>query len=119
MNLIGKNARKASIEKIDTKIKNKVLKKYTLLIIIMIFSLYSFSRYSNYGNDVPASIFFFILIINLLNVKKINKFNLEEFFNISIVSIFLFTLKPSMVIVLLLPLLIFFFSVGKFKILII
>ena len=32
MNLIGKNARKASIEKIDTKIKNKVLKKYTLLI---------------------------------------------------------------------------------------
>ena len=32
MNLIGKNARKASIEKIDTKIKNKVLKRYTLLI---------------------------------------------------------------------------------------
>tara|TARA_B100001093_G_scaffold452724_1_gene460956 strand:+ start:154 stop:1851 length:1698 start_codon:yes stop_codon:yes gene_type:complete len=87
------------------------------IFLIMIFSLYSFSRYSNYGNDVPASIFFFILIINLLNVKKINKFNLEEFFNISIVSIFLFTLKPSMVIVLLLPLLIFFFSVGKFKIL--
>ncbi len=32
MNLIGKNARKASVEKIDTKIKNKVLKKYSLLI---------------------------------------------------------------------------------------
>ena len=28
MNLIGQNARKASLEKINTKIKNKVLKKY-------------------------------------------------------------------------------------------
>ena len=32
MNLIGKNARKASLEKINTKIKNKILKKYALLI---------------------------------------------------------------------------------------
>jgi len=32
MNLMGKNARKASTEKINTKIKNKVLKKYTSLL---------------------------------------------------------------------------------------
>jgi len=32
MNLIGKNARKASLNKINTNIKNKVLKKYILLI---------------------------------------------------------------------------------------
>ena len=32
MNLIGQNAKKASLEKIDTKTKNKVLKKYVLLI---------------------------------------------------------------------------------------
>ena len=32
MDLIGKNARKASLGKINTKIKNKVLKKYVLLI---------------------------------------------------------------------------------------
>jgi len=32
MNLMGKNARKASIQKINTKIKNKVLKKYTSLL---------------------------------------------------------------------------------------
>ena len=32
MDLIGKNARKASLGKINTKIKNKVLKKYILLI---------------------------------------------------------------------------------------
>ena len=32
MNLIGQNARKASLKKINTKIKNNVLKKYTLLL---------------------------------------------------------------------------------------
>jgi len=32
MNLIGRNARKASVERINTKIKNKVLKKYLLLL---------------------------------------------------------------------------------------
>ncbi len=32
MNLIGKNARKASVEKINSKIKNKILKKYASLI---------------------------------------------------------------------------------------
>ena len=32
MNLIGRNARKASLEKINTKIKNKVLKKYASLL---------------------------------------------------------------------------------------
>jgi len=32
MNLIGQNAKKASLEKIDTKTKNKILKKYVFLI---------------------------------------------------------------------------------------
>ena len=32
MNLIGRNAKKASLEKIDTKTKNKILKKYIFLI---------------------------------------------------------------------------------------
>ena len=32
MNLIGQNAKKASFEKINTKVKNKVLKKYALLL---------------------------------------------------------------------------------------
>jgi glutamate-5-semialdehyde dehydrogenase len=32
MNLIGQNARKAALEKIDTKLKNKILKKYALLL---------------------------------------------------------------------------------------
>ena len=32
INLIGQNAKKASLEKINTKIKNNVLKKYILLL---------------------------------------------------------------------------------------
>ena len=32
MNLIGQNARKASLEKINTKIKNKILKRYASLL---------------------------------------------------------------------------------------
>ena len=32
MNLIGQNARKASLEKINTKLKNQILKKYASLL---------------------------------------------------------------------------------------
>ena len=32
MNLIGQNAKKASLEKINTKIKNKILKRYASLL---------------------------------------------------------------------------------------
>ena len=32
MNLIGKNAKKASLERINTKLKNKILKRYALLL---------------------------------------------------------------------------------------
>ena len=32
MNLIGQNAKKASLEKINTKVKNKILKKYASLL---------------------------------------------------------------------------------------
>jgi glutamate-5-semialdehyde dehydrogenase len=32
MNLIGKNAKKASLEKVNTSLKNKILKRYALLL---------------------------------------------------------------------------------------
>jgi glutamate-5-semialdehyde dehydrogenase len=32
MNLIGQNAKKASLEKINTKLKNKILKRYVSLL---------------------------------------------------------------------------------------
>jgi len=32
MNLIGQNAKKASLEKVNTSLKNKILKRYALLL---------------------------------------------------------------------------------------
>ena len=96
--------------------KNSSIETISIFLII-IFSLYSFNRYSNYGNDIPASIFFFILILNFFSIDNMRKINFRELFNISIISIFLFTLKPSMVIVLILPVLLFLFSDKKIEIL--
>lgn len=87
------------------------------IFLIIIFSLYSFNRYSNYGNDAPANIYFFILIVITLKIQNIKKINFENFFNISIISIFLLTIKPVMVIVFALPLFLFLLSCNKIKIL--
>lgn len=96
--------------------KNNEIKIITIFFII-IFSLYSFNRYSNYGNDIPASIFFFVLIVIVLEIEKIKEINLNEFFYILIISIFLLMLKTSMVVVLLLPLIIFLLNKSKKNIL--
>ena len=87
------------------------------IFLIIIFSLYSFNRYSNYGNDAPASIYFFILILLTLKIENIKKIDIENFFNILIISIFLLTIKPFMVIVFALPLFLFLLNNNKIKIL--
>ena len=87
------------------------------IFLIIIFSLYSFNRYSNYGNDAPASIYFFILIFLTLKIENIKKIDIENFFNILIISIFLLTIKPFMVIVFALPLFLFLLNNNKIRIL--
>lgn len=84
-----------------------------VIFLIIIFSLYSFNRYSNYGNDAPVHIYFYILIIFLLTSSNLRKINSEDFYKISLISIFLFTLKPFMMIVLIIPLLLYFFNYKK------
>tara|TARA_B100000900_G_scaffold412527_1_gene434516 strand:+ start:150 stop:1844 length:1695 start_codon:yes stop_codon:yes gene_type:complete len=96
--------------------ENNEIKTISIFFII-IFSLYSFNRYSNYGNDIPASIFFFVLIVIVFEIEKIKEINLNEFFYILIISIFLLMLKTSMVVVLLLPLVIFLLNKSKKNIL--
>lgn len=105
------------INKFISSFNKKIASEIVSIFFIIIFSLYSFNRYSNYGNDAPASIFFFILIVIFLKVERINYISLKEFFNISIISIFLLTIKPSMAIVLLLPMTIFLLNRNKTKIL--
>ncbi len=104
-------------KELNSSFKKKNNMEIIPIFFIIIFSLYSFNRYSGYGNDAPASIFFFILIIVTLKIDDIKNINSSEFFNILIISIFLFTIKPSMIIVLVLPLLLFFYNKNKLKIL--
>ena len=81
--------------------------------LIIIFSFYAFNRYSNYGNDAPVHIFFFILIIFFLEITNLKEIQLNEFYKIVILSLFLVSLKPFMVIVLLLPLILFYLNEKK------
>lgn len=85
----------------------------TFIFLVIIFSIYSFNRFSNYGNDAPANIFFFLLTLSILQIKNIRKIENKNFFHILIISFFLLTLKPSMVIVLFLPVIIFYLSDNK------
>ena len=97
--------------------KKKLEIEAASIFLIIIFSLYSFNRYSNYGNDAPANIFFFILVLITLKIENIRKISFENFFNISIISIFLLTIKPSMIIVFALPFFLFLLTDNKIKIL--
>ena len=101
----------------NESLKKKMEIETVSIFLIIIFSLYSFNRYSNYGNDAPANIYFFILILITLKIENIKKMDIENFFNILIISIFLLTIKPFMVIVFALPLFLFLLNNNKIKIL--
>jgi hypothetical protein len=93
---------------------NKFLKIYIFFLII--YSLYGFSNYTNYGNDMPAHIYFFILSIYLIEEKNLFLIKKEIFFKILLISIFLFSIKPFMILTLLIPLTVFILNKSKLKI---
>ena len=75
-------------------------------LFIIIFISYKMNRYSEYGNDAVAHFSYFYLISRILENNKIN-LNL-----ISIISVFTFLNKSTMIIILLVPL---FFLIKNFK----
>ena len=90
---------------------NKNQKNISFIIfLILIFSLYAFNRYSNFGNDVPAHIYFFILVTFYLQIDNVRSLTINEFYKINYLSIFLFAIKPFMVFVFIIPLIDFIFS---------
>ena len=95
-------------------LKKQNEKNSLIFFIILIFSIYSFNRYSNYGNDAISHMYFLILVILFLeaNLKKINS---NEFHKIVFICVFLFTLKPFMLITFLLPFIIFIISRDYLK----
>jgi hypothetical protein len=97
------------------EIKSKNEKNIIILFLITAFSLYSFNRFGSLGNDGPSNIFFFILVIHFLVIKKINNVNTDDFNKILILSVFLLMLKPFMIFVLIIPSILLLINKNKLK----
>ena len=96
----------------EKNFKKKAYRVYSYVVFLfLVFSLYSFNRYSEYGNDAQAHIFyyFFILILYKFFLDN-NKIHLKE---LSILSLFIFFIKPTFIVVTLIP--IFIILINKEK----
>ena len=96
--------------------KNIKIKKNINSLIIFLISVYcfiSFGRFSNYGNDAISHLYFFILIVFIIN--NFQNFNISnlKLNKLSLIAIFLFAAKPFMFLIILLPLLFFLYLKNK------
>ncbi len=80
------------------KNKNLVLFLFSFLILFQI--LYDMNRYSGFGNDVPAHLIIFISCFYFLE-RKFLKY--QDFFFLSLMTIFAFEIKATMLVIFLLP----------------
>ena len=87
-----------------------------LFFLITCYSLISFGRFSNYGNDSISHLFFLILIIFIINNYRRLFFDIKKFNKITLISIFLFSTKPFMLIILTIPFIILIFNKNLKKI---
>lgn len=94
--------------------KNSDLKK--ILSFFFIFScLYGMNRYSGMGNDVPAHIFFFLVVYNFLTFSLKNKNYYSNFEKQILYASFCFLCKPMLITIFLLPIYTFFKCWKNFK----
>ena len=96
------------------ELKEKNERNIITIFLISAFSLYSFNRFSGLGNDGPANIFFFIILVSFLKIKNIGSIKSNDFYLITIISLFLLMLKPMMIFTFILPLILFLFSKKKY-----
>ena len=99
----------------NDELESKNEKNIIILFLITAFSLYSFNRFSGLGNDGPANIFFFILIIQFLNIQNIKNIDHNEFYRIVVISLFLLMLKPFMLFGLIITIILFLINKNKFE----
>jgi hypothetical protein len=85
--------------------KNKLIK--FILFLFLFYVLYGFNRYSEYGNDAPAHILFFYIILKTI-IGEIKKQIHKNFQEIVFISLIIFMIKPTMGLVFLIPIYIFF-----------
>ena len=91
---------------------NNVIQKI-LIFLICCFTLINFGRFSNFGNDAVSHLYYFVLIVYILENYKQLFLNRNIFNKIGLFSIFLFSTKAFMLMILFLPLIIFVFHKNK------
>ena len=72
-------------------------------LIILIFVFFRMNRYGSFGNDAPSHFFYLYLIILAINYKQYQNNNLLFFNKISLISIFVFFNKITMLLSFLIP----------------
>lgn len=91
--------------------ENKIYTLFTFLALSYI--LYGYNRYSEFGNDTLAHLFFLLICLFFLKINLNQSGKTEELGAISLISVFCFMLKPTLLLIMLIPLYIFFFSQEK------
>jgi hypothetical protein len=91
--------------------ENKIYTVFAFLALSYI--LYGYNRYSEFGNDALAHLFFLLICLLFLKKDLNNSSKTEELGAISLISIFCFMLKPTLLLVILIPLYYIFFSLEK------
>ena len=104
------------ISKFLISLKSDNINKTFILFFILVFSIYSFNRYSNFGNDAISHMYFFLIIILFIDIS-LSRIDLNKFFKLNLLAVFLFTLKPFMVFVFILPIIVYFFIGNYLKVL--
>ena len=95
--------------------KNKSNLIKFLSFLFAIFILTTSNRYSSFGNDAPAQFFYLILIYYFLESSNDQR-NEDHFKLISLLSIFVFLIKPFFVLSAIIPILFIFNKYKKIKI---
>ena len=88
------------LSQINIYIKNRIFNfHFFYLFFIIIFIFYKMNRYSEYGNDAPAHFLVFFLISEL--ILQINKFDLKNYGNNLILSLFIIQNKLTLIFIVL------------------
>lgn len=90
---------------------NKIYTFYTFLLLSYI--LYGYNRYSEFGNDVTAHLIFLLTSALFLKTNFNNLIKVKEISRILLLSIFCFTLKPTLLLILLIPFYYYYFFNKK------
>ena len=110
--LIGSSVIINFLSQINSYIKKKNLNfHFFYLFFVIIFVAYKMNRYGEYGNDAPAHFLVFFLVSEILLIKN---FNMKDYGNNLILSLFIVQSKLTLIFIVLLNLI--NFNKIKFKI---